>query len=198
MSAYQKLDVSIKGITPCIMHNGQLADPLCEWTRAIKAITGKHHSKVTDQDREELIRLEWYGSLYLDEKGCPCWPGENIERMVQSAARKHRQGKDVEKGLTCPGNWPLIYSGPKTANGLWKLDPKFRKTCGAVIHGNRVMRSRPIFHDWALKFQLLWCPDYFNLEDVERWLVGAGSDIGLSEWRPKFGRFMVESFNGKG
>jgi hypothetical protein len=181
------------------MHNGQLSDPLNPWTKAIKAITSKHHTKKTEQDFEELIRLEWYGGLYLDENGAPCWPGENIEALVTAGAKKQRKGKEFAKGLLCEGNAPLIYDGPKEPDKLWALDPKFRKTGPCVVQGSRVQRTRPIFHVWELKFELLWEPEYFNLDDLQAAITSAGRDIGLSDWRPRYGRYEVLSMeNGKG
>ena len=190
---YEVLTVRIQGLTPAIMHNGQLADPMNEWTRAIKVITSKTAKKRTDADFEELIRLEWYGGLYVDENGAPCWPGENIESMIKSGARTQAKGKEVEKGLLCIGNWPLIYDGPKTADGLWKLDPKFRITRPAKVNQSKIMRTRPIFPEWALTFDLQWNADYFGRDQLEHWLAVAGTDIGLSDWRPKYGRYEVLS-----
>lgn len=50
-----------------LMHNGQLADPSNEWARAIKEISGKRAK--TAADYEEMARLEWLGSLYLNQHG---------------------------------------------------------------------------------------------------------------------------------
>ena len=129
---YQTLSIHIKGVVPCIMHNGQLADPMNEFAAAMKEITSKHHKKITTTDREELLRLEWMGSLYVDDDGSPCWPGENIEAMIRSAARFQSKGKDVERGLQCAGNWRLICPG---VNGnVEKLFEKteYRKTASVV------------------------------------------------------------------
>ncbi len=187
---YESLKVRIEGLTPTIMHNGQLADPTNKWTRAIKVITDKKKKK-TDADMEELVRLEWYAGLYVDENGAPCWPGENIECMVKHGARSQLKGKEVEKGLLCVGNWPLIFDGPKTADGLWELDPQFRLTKPAKVGQSRIMRTRPIFPEWKLTFELQWNADYFSLDQLKHWLVVGGTDVGLSDWRPKYGRFRV-------
>jgi len=188
---YELLKVRIEGLTPTIMHNGHLADPTNQWTRAIKVITSKSAKKKTDVDFEELVRLEWYGGLYVDEDGAPCWPGENIESMIKSGARTQAKGKEVEKGLLCVGNWPLIFDGPKTVDELWDLDPAYRLTKPAKVNQSKIMRTRPIFPQWELAFELQWNAAYFNREQLEHWLAVAGTDIGLSDWRPKYGRFRV-------
>jgi len=43
------------------MHNGQLADPMNRFTKAIKEITGKR--KKSDSDHMEISHLEFLGSL---------------------------------------------------------------------------------------------------------------------------------------
>jgi hypothetical protein len=191
LMGHELLKVRIEGLTPTVMHNGHLADPTNEWTRAIKAITSKTAKKRTDADYEELIRLEWYGGLYVDENGAPCWPGENIESMIKYGARTQAKGKETEKGLLCVDNWPLEFDGPKTADELWDMDPAFRITKTARVGKSTVMRTRPIFPDWQLYFELQWNQDYFSREQLEHWLEVAGLDIGLSDWRPKYGRFRV-------
>ena len=188
---YDLVKVRIQGFTPTIMHNGQLADPTNKWTRAIKVITSKTAKQKTDADFAELVRLEWYAGLYVDDNGAPCWPGENIECMIKHGARKQAKGKEVEKGLLCQGNWPLTFDGPKTADELWDLDPQFRITKAAKIGPSKVMRTRPIFPDWELDFDIHYCADYFNLEQLTHWLEVAGTDVGLSDWRPRYGRFTV-------
>lgn len=169
------------------MHNGRLADPLDEYTQALKGLTGKRAK--TDEDHEEVARAEWMGSLYTDEQGRPCWPGENVEIMIRNAARKEKRGKDVEKGLMSAGNWPLKYQGPKDLEALWK-SKKF-------LHRARVkqgiIRTRPMFTDWELVFDVDYDDEVLDQRDLVRWIEYAGRYIGLSDWRPKFGRFEVLS-----
>lgn len=188
--SYELLHVEIQGVVPTIMHNGQLADPMNKWSLAIKEITSKR--KKTEADIVKMHELEWFGGLYVNEEGVPCWPGENVEAMIRSAARRSREGKEVEKGLLSNGNWPVIFKGSNQPEKLW-ADERFRIVRAAVVNKSRVMRCRPIFHDWKLKFELEWDPDYLNEANVRDWVSIAGREIGLSDWRPKFGRFEVLS-----
>ena len=55
------------------------------------------------------------------------------------------------------------------------------------------MRCRPLFSDWELKFELDFDDETVNRDDVIQWLHVAGKKVGLSDWRPKFGRFEVVS-----
>ncbi len=189
--AFKTITFEVRGVAPTIMHNGQLSNPMNPIVRKMKEFTAKKNKK-TDDDLVELARLEFLGSLYLDKKSRPCWPGENIETMIRYAARTERRGKDVEKAILCDGNWPLVYDGPKDPEKLWE-DARFRSYRPVKVGQSRVMRSRPIFVDWSLTFTVHYNPEQVNRDDVIRWIDIAGREIGLSEWRPKHGRFDVVS-----
>ena len=178
----------VRGLVPTIMHNGRLADPMNKWSRALKAAVAKK-SKMTDEERINAFRIEFMGSLYTDKKGQPAWPGENIEAMIRGGARMSREGKNVEKGLQSDGYWPLIYDGPKNADELWELE-HHRKISTVVVNKSRVQRCRPIFPEWELKFDVQYDPEHIeNLATLRGWVEAAGRDLGLSDWRPKYGRF---------
>lgn len=177
---------------PCIMNNGRKANPLDEFAMEIKAILStRGRGKVLTEDQAlEVMRLEFLGALYVNEDGQPCWPGENLEAMLLSAAKKQRRGDDCKIGLLVDGDWPLLYDGPQTATGLWE-DVRFRKICMARIKGVPVQKCRPIFPQWELEFVVSFDPDVLDAKVIAAWLEIAGSRIGLSDWRPKFGRFEV-------
>lgn len=189
--AWQTIDVEIRGEVPLVMHNGQLADPMNEWTRKIKEITRKPAKQKTDNDHEEMARLEFMGSLYLDDDGEVCIPGENIESMMVESARKQRLGKQAEAGIMCPGSPKLVYKGPRDPNELW-ADPQFRFIKGARTGNGRVMRSRARFMEWGLKFQLQYDDEKLD-ESQFRSMLERAEEIGLCEWIPKYGRFEVVS-----
>lgn len=188
---YETMKVRVRGLTPTVMHNGQLADPLNKWTKEIKKLTAKKNKK-TDDDLAEIQRLEWFGGLYVDEAQRPCWPGENLEAMIRAAARLTRKGKDVERGVIVDGLFPVIHDGPNTLDDLFAND-NFRLTKRVVVKGSSVMRTRPVFRNWELEFDVKYDPSQVNRTDVEEWLRTAFSDIGLSDWRPKYGRAEVVS-----
>ena len=114
--------VRIEGASPLLMHNGQLANPLNEWTMKIKEITSKHHSKKTDADGIELRRLEFHGGLYYDEeKKAPMIPDVFIEGTIRDAARDKKKGPTINAGLSVyPDKIPLIYKGTKDRVALYK------------------------------------------------------------------------------
>lgn len=192
MSQYQQVRCRIRGLCPQLRNNGRKANPLDEYARAIKAIlsTRKRGAVLAEDQAMEVMRLEFMGALYVDDAGRPCWPGENLESMLLSAAKKQRRGDDCKIGILVDGDWPVIYEGPKTAEALWKK-PEFRKVCMARNKGVPVQKCRPVFNQWELEFTVAFDPEVLDATVIAQWLDIAGQRVGLSDWRPKFGRFEV-------
>lgn len=186
---YKHVEFTIDGIAPLLMHNVRLANPRDPITRAMKAITAKGKKK-TDADLDELSRLEFMGGLYVGENGEPVVPGECIEAMVRKAAMKSRKGQDALAGIISDGNWPLIYDGPKTADELW-ADGRFVDCRGCGVQKSRVIRTRPRFNAWSLKFTVSYLPELINERELIEWVETAGQLVGMLDFRPKFGRFLL-------
>ena len=185
---YKTIKFHVQGVAPLLMHNCRLANPREPFTRAMKAITGKGKNK-TDADNEELSRLEFFGGLYANEKGAPCIPGERIEGMICEAARKTKKGKDAKAGIISDGLWELIYDGPKDAEKLW-ADGRFVDVRGPGVNKARIMRTRPRFDAWKLKFEVSYNPEVVNERELKEWVAKAGEIVGLCDYRPRYGRFV--------
>ena len=181
------------GIRPLVLHNGLLADPTNPFTRAIKAITTKGSKKLTDHDYEERDRLEWEGGLYWDDKEGLVIPSDNIERCIQLGAQKSRIGKDVQAAVFCSqAQVALEYEGPKTKEKLF-ADPRFTLRKGVKVQQSRIIRIRPMIPTgWKLTFGLEFDESIVNSRALEKAMNDAGALVGLGDWRPKFGRFLVE------
>ena len=192
---YEALKFRIRGVVPTIMHNGQTSDPLNFYAKEMKKLTSKRNK--TDYIHLQLAKLEWFAALYVDDKGRPAWPGENIESMIIAAAKKTKNGQQAKAGLFVYGNFPLLYEGPKSAERLWdhkavEKNP-FVSRVSVVVNRNRVMRTRPIFIDWQLDFIVHYLPTVLTEEQIIEFINTAGIVVGLSDWRPKYGRFTVLS-----
>jgi hypothetical protein len=59
----KQLEISIRGVSPLLMHNGQTADPLNTFSKQLKAVSGKR--KKTEEDYAEMSRIEWHAALYV-------------------------------------------------------------------------------------------------------------------------------------
>lgn len=184
---YEKLSFRIQGVSPLVMHNGQLADPLNKWAKDLSKISSKKPK--TEADHAEMARLEWHGSLYLHD-GKPCIPGELIEAAMIEGARKTKRGKLATAGILCAGNYLLEYDGPDNVKELWE-DERFRQRVGVRIQRVRVMRTRPTFPEWAANIEMEYMPTVLNKGDIGDILKTVGQIIGIGDWRPRFGRFEV-------
>jgi len=197
----KQLRVKITGTRPLLMHNGALADKLNPWVRKIRLITSKHSSKKTDDDEEELARLEWNGGLYYDDiAGCPVVPAESIEGAIRDGAKASRKGKDAICGITViePMS-PVEYDGPRGREELWLHEISGRRAFvdrrGAGVQRSRVMRTRPRFDSWSLTFGVQVDTDAIDVQSVKRALIEAGARKGMCDYRPRFGLFTVDEFS---
>jgi hypothetical protein len=171
------------------VHNARLANPLDEVAKAMKRINDKR--KKTDEDREEVARLEHMGGLYFDPDLGPYLPGQNFEKCLIEAARITRAGKKIERGVFVDADVnPISYDGPRDIDGLWK-DENFRHAASVKVGMSRVMRMRPQFRQWTVDTEGEYDPSVISLDELTEVATTAGLMIGLGDWRPRFGRFVA-------
>lgn len=189
----ETIEVKLTGIRPLLMHNGLLADPTNEFTIRAKKITAKSQKKRTLADWEELNRIQWEGSLYWDAQEGPVIPADNIERCVQLGAQKSRLGKDVKAAAWCAEpEFRLEYDGPRDKEKMFR-DSRFVHRVCVVVDYARIIRIRPMIPTgWSLRFSMEYDETILNGKDLIKAIEDAGKYIGLGDWRPKFGRFVVE------
>lgn len=178
----------ITGEAPLLMHNGQLSDPLNQWSKAIKKITDKR--KKTEADHEEVSRLEWMGGLYLFN-GAPCIPREAIKATLLRAGKTLRKGEKVKPGLVCETHALVQYDGPTDPKVLWE-DGRFMLRVTKPQKGQRVVRTRPIFYPWEADVLLAFNDEILNPEEIDELVSIGGHTIGFLEERPEYGRYSVQ------
>lgn len=182
-----KFRLTCVGVEPLLMHNARLSDPLDEIAKKMKAVSGKR--KKTDDDHEEMGRLEHMGGLYLDSEFGPFIPGQNFERMLVDAAKKVKLGTAVKSALIVETNVnPLIYKGPRTVADLW-ADSNFVHRSSAKVGTSRVQRTRPMFRQWEVSADGYLDTEQINPAELHQIVDIGGRLIGLGDWRPRFGRF---------
>lgn len=190
----ETLKFRLTGVVPLIMHNGQMADPLNKWTKLISEISSKKPK--TEADLEEMARLEFLGGLYVNGDG-PCIPGDILEATIYSrggAARKHRMGKQAQAGMFCTGDYNLEYDGPRDPLKLYDSRDFIYRTAVRIGQA-KVMRTRPIFKQWASEVSITFNPDIVDGDDIMKWMYTAGAEVGFMDRRPKYGRFEVEEIS---
>lgn len=191
--AWQTVQYKLTASAPLIQHNGQTADPLNKWSKLIKLISSKRNK--TDADYEEMSRLEFLAGLYLDENG-PVIPTFLIDALVVNGAKKSKEGIQAKSGCFCPKHAKLEYDGPRNVDDLWN-DDRFRFSKRVRVGQASVQRMRPIFQDWSAVVTLQYEDTLVNLARVDAWLDAAGTQVGIGDWRPQYGRFTAERLNGK-
>lgn len=177
------------------MHNDRTADPLDDYTKAIKAISKKRTK--TEEDYLEMARLEFLAGLYLMADGNggfrPCIPSENLEGMIfgkNGAAKRERRGNDAKIAIRFPGPFTLEYDGPTDPEKLW--DAGFWRRDKVRVQSSSVMRTRPEFKDWSAEVAVIFNPEIVDKADIMRWMEVGGAYVGLMDWRPQKGTFTVE------
>lgn len=201
---YQTLSRTLVGVSPLLMHNGRLANPLDSVVKEMKLVTSKQ--KKTDKDHKLLSDLEWLGSIYTTDdftfkvKGYEisietdaklAIPGENLEAMLIIAGTKAKRKDAFKAGVIADGSFPLTHNGPKNVPELFSKDG-YRHIQGVRVQRSRVMRTRAIFRSWKLPVVIKYLPGLLNAADIDTALELAGSIIGLGDYRPKYGRFAIE------
>lgn len=189
MALYDFYQVEIKGVAPLLMHNGRLADPANEFVLAGKSITGKR--KKVPADHEELANLEFRGGLYT-ERGEIIFPSRLLEANLAEGAKVSREGKIALSGMFVEPDAEFTYAGP---TGIEEriADPECRLVVGVRVGTSRVMRCRPIFKDWSIKFRVSVLHETVSESMLQGWLENAGMLKGLGDWRPRNGRYSLVS-----
>lgn len=185
----KEMQFKIVGVSPLLMHNGRLADPINPFTKALADVTSRR--KKTDEDRKEARYLEWLGSIYTDSNGEPCLPADMVLSSFWYGAKKAKDGKEFLAGVfESRPTFSLQYDGPRDIEQLYS-DDRFVDVRSVVVQRNRVMRTRPIFPEWSANVSLKVNTNVIDLEKVSKAAQAAGELIGMGDYRPRFGRFEV-------
>lgn len=182
--------LTITGTSALLMHNARLSNPLDPAAKAVKKLTSKRTK--TDDDYEELARVEWNGGLYHDSEIGPYIPADNIWRCLYDGAKKHKKGPRIKEGvfITTDRN-PLAYQGARNPDVMWK-DENLKHFASAKVGTQRVTRCRPHFRGWATEAEGFLDTALLDLEELRQIVEVSGSLVGLGDWRPRFGRFTAE------
>lgn len=187
------ISFTINSTRPLLMQAETLANPLSPITKAHKAVAGK--KKKTEDDFLWLLRSEWQASMYYDKEIGPYIPAINIEACIAEAAKATKQGKLVKQAVTVlTDRIALKYDGPRDMDSLYgDGSTQFVDVRGVNVMGRKLMRARPLFLRWSASFDVGFMVDLIDAQDLFRIVEHAGRVIGVGTYRPRFGRFSVES-----
>lgn len=180
------------GTAPMLVHNAQLSDPLNKWAKEMKKVSAKRTK--TEDDHLELSRLEFYGGMYYDADLGPVIPAMNIEATLVNGAKKIKLGKAVTQGLRITDQvTPIAYKGPRDMESLWgDGESEFVNRASVKVGMARVMRTRPMFNNWALEVNGIYDESIFDEDVINEICHYSGTLIGIGDWRPRYGTFTHE------
>lgn len=187
----QTLKVRLTGASPMILHNGQTANPLNKYAKQLKAVSGKRNK--TDEDQEKMARIEFEAAWYLGAAGEYTLPAHNIEACLLEGAKKNKNGKLVQGGAFVVDDPVLVFKGSdKTLDELWE-GGEHALMVSVRVQRNRVMRTRALLAaGWSADVEIRYDPGVVQPEAILQALEVAGIEKGIGDWRPKYGRFVVE------
>lgn len=186
-----ELHLHVEGIRPMLQHNGRLANPLDPYTRRLKAISGKRGK--TDQDLADMAAIESRGSCWETSDGLMGVPVAAVWRSIYDGAKAFKLGADVKRALL-----PTDEVVPLTING---------KTVSADEHAiesmdyrsvkvgtSRTMRARVIVRPpWSFDVSMELLDEILNPHMLAPVFVRSGAVVGLGDWRPTYGTYLMRS-----
>ena len=172
-----KIDVSVKGTSPLLQHRFPEEDnPEHKSTR--KKLV---HNAQDDAEK----------ALYRSPDGIVHQPATHLEMtMVKAATAFKMESKKTFKDAFKGG----VFVEPDTIPHKiqkWEVDKR-----PVVIQKARIMRARPRFDKWELDFTITVTDDRISSNILKEILDYAGLYVGIGDFRPRFGRFMVTKFEG--
>jgi len=183
-----KVEVKIEGIPPGLLqHRYVFAD---EREESAKKRSGK-------KDYSD----EWKAALYWDDKVGIIQPANHLEAAMIKAATSFLipgKGKKTYKDLfkcavfVSPEYIPHGINGDKDA--LVKKKKIYLDKRLVRVNNSGIERVRPLLKAWKLKFEIEIHDDQIAVDTVHQVLSHAGRFVGIGDFRPRYGRFMITSF----
>ena len=185
-----KYKVEFIGTAPLLMHSCKGANPLNPDVKHLKTFTSKRNK--TDEDHIEIMRLQYLLNAYWDKSIGFYIPANVVEATIVGGAKKNKKGKQFLSGIeVLQQSVPLICDAPKNIHEAYQL-PEFADVRNVDVDGSSIMRIRPRFDRWRIKFDLNIDENIINADDLATALNCAGSLVGMCDFRPKYGRFEVK------
>lgn len=102
-------------------------------------------------------------------------------------------GNKFKAALLIDNDGEFAYDGDRDLNML-AADMSFHSRKRAGVKGSGIMRVRPIFRNWSVKFNAMIDTEQVDGEQLRESIVHAGTRNGLCDWTPRYGRFELVSF----
>ncbi len=175
----KQINVSIKGVAPLLQHKMSVEQE-AQLVSKTKKSTGQSKG-----DNPESY-------LYL-VNGKICQPAEHIlQAIIKRLGGYKIQGKGKKTYLEM-GKGSLNIMPDMIPHKIQTWEPDSRTVVIKATRG-RVVRIRPKLNNWELEFIIELINEELPIEVIKSALDDAGREGGLGDYRPRFGRFIVTSF----
>ena len=171
--------VSIEGISPLVQWNfGEFVE--------------NHGVTIIPKDPDPEKRAEQM--VYRDKEGEIYEPASLIHSSMEKTGKKFTF--EGGKSFLTVNRDMRVYPDCLYINGGGEDAPVLSfNTVSVVIEKMHIKRYKPMFKDWKLDFVIcLREGKGISVDDLRQILDVTGSDIGIGEYRPKYGRFKVTGF----
>ncbi len=183
---------SITGIAPLMQHRFPIPPDVLNPKGATKVTGARDFSQ------------EWREYFYATPKGQIYQPSSHLESaMVKAAAqfkisgRRGKTYKDLFQANVIVSPEKVLHRGMKVPDEL-DADadkPMYLDIRPVIVERHRVVRIRPAFKaGWQLDFEVQVIDDQLSDQVLNDVLVLAGKTVGIGDYRPKFGRWIVSKF----
>lgn len=172
--------VAIEGVADILFHRWNV-EGIAEKAAAAKG----SKAKKTDD-------IESY--VYRDDAGLLCIPGEYLRGSIINAAKFRQDPRSPRKSAMDLFKAAIVSLTPLAPLGVKEWDYEHR--CRVMVQRNGVTRTRPAMKaGWRASFDFqVNLPEYVPKDVLHEVVANAGRLIGLADFRPTYGRFMVTEF----
>ncbi len=168
------IKVKIKGVAGLLQHRLNL-----EQDAASK------RKKSVFNAEEEAIK-----AVYQDDNGYYV-PSSWIEGMMVKSATDIKMPGSGKKTLKNATRGGVFVTDDKIRLSNKEYEVDVRAVVNPSTRG-RILRARPLFKEWELEFTLSVINEKdFDVHTIKEILDNGGQYVGIGDYRPKYGRFVV-------
>lgn len=181
MSLPYAIDVTVEGSADLLFHRWN-----CESVEAKSKAAKNSAAKKTDD-------IESY--VWRNNDGELCIPGEYFRQSIIHAAKFKQDPRSPRKSAMDLFKAGVVALTPLASLGTKDWD--YLDTRRVTVQRNGINRTRPAMKvGWSVdvQFQIL-TPEYIDLVLFQDVLNIAGRLIGVGDFRPTYGRFMITKYN---
>lgn len=173
-------EVTIVGIAPLLFHRYNV--------ESVKSKAGA--AKGSEEKKTDDV--ESY--VWRNAKSQLCLPGEYLRMSVINAAKYRQDPRSPRKSAMDLFKAGLVSLTPLASLGVKDWD--YMDERRVVVHGSAIPRSRPAMKEgWQAVFQMqVLLPEYIDANLLNDVIQSAGKLVGVGDFRPTYGRFVVTGF----